>query len=73
MRRDAVLAAGAARTLLRKTQAELELVQLSNRARGAEVERLHARESELSAEIEKMKATRAWRLHQTLQSWRGSG
>ena len=73
MRRDAVLAAGAARTSLRKTQAELELVQASNRARGAEVERLHARESELIAEIEKMKATRAWRLHQTLQSWRGSG
>ncbi len=73
MRRDAVLAAGAARALLRKTRAELELVQASNRARGAEVERLHVREGELAAEIEKMKATRAWRLHETLQSWRGSG
>ena len=73
MRRDAVLAAAAARTLLRKTQAELELVQKSNRARGAEVERLHFRERDLVAEIEKMKATRAWRLHETLQSRRGSG
>ena len=73
MRREAVLAAAAARAMLRKTQAELELVQASNRARGAEVERLHLRERDLMAEIEKMKATRAWRLHETLQSWRGSG
>jgi LmbE family N-acetylglucosaminyl deacetylase/GT2 family glycosyltransferase len=73
MRREAVLAAAAARSMLRKTQAELELVQASNRARGAEVERLHDRERDLMAEIEKMKATRAWRLHETLQSLRGSG
>ena len=73
MRREAVLAAAAARSMLRKTQAELELVQASNRARGAEVERLHVRERDLMAEIEKMKATRAWRLHETMQSLRGSG
>lgn len=87
MRREAVLAAEAARAmlretratlretraLLRETQGELELVQASNRTRGAEVERLHDRERDLMAEIEKMKATRAWRLHETLQSLRGSG
>lgn len=94
MRREAVLAAEAARTTqrethatlletraflreteaeLRETRAEHELVQASNRARGAEVERLHGRERDLMAEIEKVKATRAWRLHETLQSWRGSG
>ncbi len=76
MRREAVLAAEASRALLlrtqRETQAELDLIQASNRARGEEVDRLHARERELAAEIGKMKATRAWRLHETMQTWRGS-
>ena len=72
MRRDAVLAAEAARSELCGLKREMELVQAANRDRGREVARLYTRERDLLDEIEAMKATRAWRLHETLQSWRGS-
>ncbi len=78
MRRDAVLAAEASRTRLVEaqeqlaaTRQELDLARASNRSRGREVERLHARESELTAQIDGMKSTRIWRLHEALQGLRG--
>ena len=38
-----------------------------------EIHRLHGRERDLQAEIEAMKATRVWRLHERMQSLRGAG
>lgn len=38
-----------------------------------EIRRLHGRERDLQADIDAMKATRAWRLHERLQSLRGAG
>jgi hypothetical protein len=45
----------------------------SRREHEVEIHRLHGRERDLQAEIEAMKATWAWRLHERLQSLRGSG
>ena len=60
--------------------AEIERLQVRERAlesshgeRGAEIERLQVRERDLQAEIEAMKATRAWRLRERLQSLGGAG
>lgn len=59
--------------------AEIERLQVregelesSHAERGAEIERLQIRERDLQAEVDAMKATRAWRLHERLQSLRGS-
>ncbi len=86
MRRQAVLAGEAARAQIRERQrdlaergAEIERLRARERElesshsrRGAEIERLQIRERDLQAEVDAMKATRAWRLHERLQSLRGS-
>jgi LmbE family N-acetylglucosaminyl deacetylase/prefoldin subunit 5 len=65
---------------LRELGAEVERLQArerelesSLRELGAEVERLQARERELQTEVDAVKATRAWRLHERLQLLSRSG
>ena len=45
----------------------------SHGEREVEIHRLHGRERDLQAEIEAMKATRAWRLHERMLSLRDAG
>ncbi|MCE2558357.1 MAG: glycosyltransferase [Acidobacteria bacterium] len=52
--------------------AEIKRLQTLEEKHEAEIHRLHGRERDLQAEIEAMKATRAWRLRERLQSLRGS-
>ena len=57
---------------IERLQARERELESSRSERGAEIERLQIRERDLQAEIDAMKATRAWRLHERLQSLRGS-
>ncbi len=52
--------------------AEIKRLQTLEEKHVAEIHRLHGRERELQAEIETMKATRAWRLRERFQSVHGS-
>ena len=79
MRRDAVLAGEAARLRIREgendlklKEGELEEARAVLRVSEDETHRLYAREKKLERLIEDMKSTRFWRLHEFLQSWRGS-
>ena len=58
---------------IERLQALERELEASHRERGGEIERLHSRENYLEAEIEAIKATRVWRLHERLRSLRGSG
>ena len=73
MRRDAVLAGEAARTLIREQEREIDDVRHYLRVGEEEARRLYAREKELERLIETMKSTRVWRIHELLQSRRGPG
>ena len=57
---------------IERLQARERELESSHAERGAEIERLQIRERDLQAEVDAMKATRAWRLHERLQSLRGS-
>ncbi|MXW02134.1 MAG: glycosyltransferase [Holophagales bacterium] len=57
---------------IERLQARERELESSHVERGAEIERLQIRERDLQAEVDAMKATRAWRLHERLQSLRGS-
>ncbi|MYA06596.1 MAG: glycosyltransferase [Holophagales bacterium] len=57
---------------IERLQARERDLESSHVERGAEIERLQVRERDLQAEVDAMKATRAWRLHERLQSLRGS-
>ena len=55
-----------------RLQARERELESSHQELGGEVERLQTRERELQADIEAVKATRAWRLHERLRLLRGS-
>ena len=56
-----------------RLQARERELESSHRELGAEVARLQDRERELQTDVEAMKATRTWRLHERLQTLRRSG
>ena len=56
-----------------RLQARERELESSLRELGGEVARLQTRERELQTDVEAVKATRAWRLHERLQVLRGSG
>lgn len=58
---------------IERLQALEKELRASHRVCEEEIQRLHGRERDLQADIDAMKATRAWRVHERLQSLRGGG